>query len=182
MPLHPYRRTTLDGHHEEAHDHPGGGGGGSTDPPQNRIRLSTSATVHCLAGYGLGEVVGVVIGVAIVLAVVLGFVFGLALGLIPLLRAGFSRPWAIRQVLAAEGLSIVVMETAEVLVECYTPGVMQAGLASPLFWGGNALGANGRLPCRLACQLLVGRKGHPAYSLNRHGAVDGECTLDVDCG
>jgi hypothetical protein len=158
----------VDGHHEEAHDHSERGGGGSTDPSQDRIRLSTSATVHCLAGCGLGEVVGVVIGVAIVLAVVFGF----ALGLIPLSRAGFSRPWAIRQVLVAEGLSIVVMETAEVLVECYTPGVMQAGLASPLFWGGDALGANGRLPRRLACQLLVGRKGHPAYALNRHGAVD----------
>ena len=46
----------------------------------------------------------------------LGFVFGFALGLIPLLRAGFSWSWAIRQVLVAEGLSIAIMETAEVLV------------------------------------------------------------------
>jgi len=95
----------------------------------------------------LGEVVGVVIGVAIglsvvwtlVLAVVLGFVFGFALGIIPLLRAGFSRSWAIRQVFVAEGLSIAVMETAEVLVEVYSPGVMQAGLSSPIFWGGMLL-------------------------------------------
>lgn len=80
-----------------------------TDEPSDRLRLSTSATVHCLAGCGLGEVVGVVIGVAIglssvatlVLAVSLGFVFGFALGLIPLLRAGFSWSWAIRQVLVA---------------------------------------------------------------------------------
>ena len=137
----------MDGHHEEAHDHSAEGGGGSTEPSPGRIRLSTSATVHCLAGCGLGEVVGVVIGVAIgltavwtiVLAVVLGFVFGFALGLIPLLRAGFSWSWAIRQVLVAEGLSIAVMETAEVLVEVYTPGVMQAGLSSPLFWGGMLL-------------------------------------------
>jgi hypothetical protein len=91
--------------------------------------------------------VGVVIGVAIglstvatlVLAVTLGFVFGFALGLIPLLRAGFSRSWAFRQVLVAEGLSIAVMETAEVLVEVYTPGVMTAGLTSPVFWGGMLL-------------------------------------------
>ena len=46
---------------------------------------------------------------------------------------------AIRQVLIAEGLSIAVMETAEVLVEVYTPGVMEAGLTSGLFWGGMSL-------------------------------------------
>ena len=124
-------------HHPEGHEH-------STDPSEGRVRLATSATAHCLAGCGLGEVVGVIIGIAmgltvvatIVLAVVLGFVFGLALGLIPLLRAGFSRSWAFKQVLVAEGLSIAVMETAEVLVEVYTPGVMTSGLASPIFWIG----------------------------------------------
>ncbi len=31
------------------------------------------------------------------------------------------------------------METTEVLVEVYTPGVMSAGLSSPLFWGGMLL-------------------------------------------
>ena len=118
-----------------------------THEPSDRLRLTTSATVHCLAGCGLGEVVGVVIGVAIglssiatlVLAVSLGFVFGFPLGLIPLLRAGFSWSWAIRQVLVAEGLSIAIMETAEVLVEVYTPGVMGAGLSSSIFWGGMLL-------------------------------------------
>ncbi len=91
----------------------------------------------------MGVVIGVAIGLStvatIVLAVVLGFVFGFALRLIPLLRAGFSWSWAIRQVLVAEGLSIAIMETAEVLVEVYTPGVMQAGLSSPIFWGGMLL-------------------------------------------
>ncbi len=117
-------------------------------PPEiGQVRLATSATVHCLLGCGLGEVAGIVIGLAlgltatvtIVLAVTLGFVFGFALGLIPLLRAGFSKSWALKQVLVAEGLSIAVMETAEVLVEVYTPGVMSAGLLSPIFWGGMLL-------------------------------------------
>jgi hypothetical protein len=116
-------------------------------PELSRTRLATSATVHCLAGCGIGEVVGVVIGVAlalsrtvtIMLAVSLGFVFGFALGMIPLLRAGYTPQWAFKQVLVAEGLSIAVMETAEVLVEIYTPGVMDSGLSSPLFWGGMLL-------------------------------------------
>lgn len=104
----------------------------------SRLRLATSATAHCLLGCGIGEVVGVIIGVALslsnvstlVLAVSLGFVFGFALGMVPLLRAQFPFARAMKQVLVAEGLSIVVMETAEVLVEVYTPGVMTAGFAA----------------------------------------------------
>lgn len=103
--------------------------------------------MHCLLGCGLGEVVGVIIGSALgwsnvatlVLAVILGFVFGFALGVIPLKRAGFEWGRAFKQVLVAEALSIAVMETTEVLVEVYTPGVMAAGLGSPLFWGGMLL-------------------------------------------
>ena len=114
---------------------------------EGRVRLALSATAHCLLGCGIGEVVGVIIGIALalsnvatlVLAVSLGFVFGLALGLVPLVRAGFGYARAIKQVLVAEGLSIVVMETAEVLVEVYTPGVMAAGLSSPVFWLGMLL-------------------------------------------
>ena len=41
--------------------------------------------------------------------------------------------------LIAEGLSIAVMETAEVLIQVYTPGVMEAGLSSWIFWGGMLL-------------------------------------------
>ena len=112
-----------------------------------KVKLAMSATAHCLLGCGIGEVVGVIIGKAlalsnvqtIVLAVILGFVFGFALGLIPLFKAGFRLNDALRQVLVAEGLSIAVMETTEVLVEVYTPGVMQAGLSSGLFWGGMLL-------------------------------------------
>jgi hypothetical protein len=103
--------------------------------------------MHCLLGCGLGEVVGIIIGTAlafstvntIILAVILGFVFGFILGLIPLLRAKFSFKRAMKQVFVAEGLSIAVMETAEVLVEVYVPGVMAAGLSSPIFWGGMIL-------------------------------------------
>jgi hypothetical protein len=127
--------------HQHEHTHP------PDVIPGGRARLATSATIHCLAGCGLGEVLGVIIGVAlgftrlgtITLAVSLGFVFGFALGLIPLFRAGFTTKDAFRQVLIAEGLSIAVMETTEVLVEVYTPGVMESGLSSPLFWFGMGL-------------------------------------------
>jgi hypothetical protein len=75
----------------------------------------------------------------IIIAISLGFVFGFLLGILPLLRAGFSYARAFRQVFIAEGLSIAVMETAEVLVQVYTPGVMEAGLAIMIFWAGMLL-------------------------------------------
>lgn len=140
-----HKTTAPDQAHR--HDPADGHKGHSALSAREKFKLATSATAHCLLGCGIGEVAGVVIGTAlalsnvqtIVLAVTLGFVFGLALGLIPLLRMNFRFKDAIRQVLIAEGLSIVVMETFEVLVEVYTPGVMSAGLASWLFWGGMLL-------------------------------------------
>ena len=113
----------------------------------SHLRLAHSATFHCLLGCGIGEVVGVIIGTAlllsttrtIVLAVVLGFVFGFVLGMRPLLRAGFDFSHALRQVFIAESLSIAVMEATQVLVQIYTPGVMDAGLSSGLFWLGMGL-------------------------------------------
>jgi len=110
----------------------------------SQLALAHSATLHCLLGCGIGEVVGVIIGTAlglsnlitIVLALVLGFVFGFVFGMWPLLRAGFDFSRAVRQVLIAETLSIVVMEATQVLVQVYTPGVMDAGLGSWIFWLG----------------------------------------------
>ncbi len=111
---------------------------------ESQLGLAHSATWHCLLGCGIGEVVGVIIGTALgfsnattlALAVVLGFVFGFALGLRPLLRAEFDFSRALRQVFIAESLSIVVMESAEVLVQVLTPGVMDAGLGSWILWLG----------------------------------------------
>lgn len=111
---------------------------------ENHTKLAISATLHCLIGCGIGEIVGMVIGTAlgwdniprIILAVLLGFVFGFILGMYPLLKNGFSFWKAFKIVFIAESLSIAVMETAEVLTEVYTPGVMDAGLTSWVFWAG----------------------------------------------
>jgi hypothetical protein len=119
----------------------------NTPSPVSNHRLAFSSTLHCLAGCGLGEVAGMIIGTALewdnhskmVLGVVLGFIGGFALGILPLLRANFTFERALKQVLIAEGLSIVVMETAEVLVQVYTPGVMHADLSDEIFWLGMLL-------------------------------------------
>ena len=113
----------------------------------SQLSLAHSATWHCLMGCGLGEVLGIIIGTAlgfsnvntIILALVLGFVFGFVFGMRPLLRAGFDFSRAMRQVFVAESLSIVVMEATQVLVQVFTPGVMEAGLLSWIFWLGMGL-------------------------------------------
>jgi putative flippase GtrA len=95
----------------------------------------------------LGEIAGMVIGAALgwndlsqmILAIALGFIGGFVLGMWPLLKARFSFKRAFKQVLIAEGLSIVVMETAEVLIQLYTPGVMHATITDSIFWIGMLL-------------------------------------------
>lgn len=101
------------------------------------------ATLHCLTGCAIGEVAGMVIGTAaglpngatIALAVALAFVFGYALTMRGVLRAGVDFRTALTVALAADTVSIAVMELVDNLVLVAVPGAMDAGLASPLFWG-----------------------------------------------
>lgn len=133
----------------------------------NDAKLAFSATAHCLAGCGLGEVIGVVIGVALGLAtwqsltigVTLGFIFGFSLGIIPLLRAGRGFKEAFKIIFIAEFLSITVMETAEVLIEIYTPGVMSSGLTKPIFWLGMLLALTGGFIAAYPVNYILIKKG-----------------------
>ncbi len=134
---------------------------------ESHVKLALSTTLHCLLGCGLGEVVGMVIATAIglnnvssiVLAVTLGFVFGFVLGMRPLLKARFSFARAFKTVLIAEGLSIAVMETAEVLVEVYTPGVMSAGLTDGIFWLGMLLALVAGFVAAFPVNYILVRRG-----------------------
>ena len=102
-----------------------------------------SATLHCLTGCAIGEVLGLVIGTAlgwgnvatIALAVVLAFFFGYSLTMIPLLRSGLSLATTLPLAFAADTLSITVMEIVDNAVMLVVPGAMEAGSGSFLFWG-----------------------------------------------
>jgi hypothetical protein len=134
---------TLDGHHHLAQIEMGNSSSKNKDH-QNNLKLAISATIHCLLGCGLGEVTGMIIGTALnmntidttILSVVLGFVAGLSLGVIPLLRASFNFKKAVKIVIVAEGLSILVMESFEVMTQWMIPGVMEASLNDEIFWLG----------------------------------------------
>jgi hypothetical protein len=105
-------------------------------------RLAVSATNHCLTGCLIGEVTGFVIATAlgwsdvasIALAVGLAFLFGYALTSLPLLRAGLSFAAIVPIALAADTVSIAIMELIDNLTIVLVPGAMEAGLDEALFW------------------------------------------------
>jgi hypothetical protein len=72
---------------------------------------------------------------SIALAVVLAFFFGYSLTMFPVLRAGVAFASAVSIALAADTLSILVMEIVDNGVLLVVPGAMDAGLATFLFWG-----------------------------------------------
>ncbi len=104
--------------------------------------VAARATLHCLTGCAIGEVLGMIIATAlglaslpsIVLSVVLAFMFGYALTLRPLLAAGLPFRGAGRVALAADTVSITVMEIMDNLFLIAVPGALAAGLADGLFW------------------------------------------------
>ncbi|MEV6868699.1 DUF4396 domain-containing protein [Streptosporangium subroseum] len=105
--------------------------------------MAASATLHCLTGCAIGEVLGMVIGTflgwsnvpTIIVAVILAFIFGYALTLVGLRKADIDWRKAVRLALAADTLSIIVMEIVDNSVMITVPGAMDAGLTSGLFWG-----------------------------------------------
>jgi hypothetical protein len=72
---------------------------------------------------------------SVVLAVALAFVFGYALTMRGVLKAGVGIRRALKVALAADTVSIAVMEIVDNTVIVVVPGAMDAGLGSGLFWG-----------------------------------------------
>ncbi len=104
--------------------------------------VAAAATLHCLTGCAIGEVAGMVIGTAaglhnvatVVLSIVLAFVFGYGLTMRGVLRAGVGFRQALTVALAADTVSIAVMELLDNAVILAVPGAMDAALTSVLFW------------------------------------------------
>ena len=105
-------------------------------------RLALSATLHCLTGCSIGEVLGMVVGTALhwsnfltaVISIALAFVFGYALTIRPVLRAGLPFARAVRVALAADTVSITIMEIVDTAIMFAVPGAMDAHFTDRLFW------------------------------------------------
>src|ERR671914_574892 len=140
-------------HHRAHHDMPTSG--------RALTVVALSATLHCLTGCAIGEILGMVIGTAlgfsdlgtIALAVALAFLFGYTLTSLPLLRAGFTVAAVIPIALATDTVSIAIMEVVDNAIMLTIPGAMEAGLTNELFWGS------------LSVALVIA--GAAAYPVNR---------------
>ena len=123
--------------------------------------VAFSATVHCLTGCAIGEVLGMVIGTAldwsngatVAISIVLAFVFGYSFTSLPLLRAGLALSAVIPLALASDTISIAIMELVDNAIVILIPGALDAGLGDIGFWAS------------LAAALLVA--GAAAFPANR---------------
>jgi len=149
------QHAAHDHHHHHDHHHGHHGHGASLNS------VAFMATVHCLTGCSIGEILGMVIGTAlgwgnaatIALAVVLAFACGYALTMLPLLKNGIELSRAMKLAFASDTVSVTIMEIVDNLIMLVIPGAMDAGLDTPLFWGS------------LVVSLLVA--GVAAYPANR---------------
>jgi hypothetical protein len=152
-------------------------------PTVSLSRIAFDATVHCLTGCAIGEVLGLVVSVilglatvpSIVLAIVLAFAFGYSLTFFPLLRAGLAVREAVPITLASDTVSIVVMEIVDNAVVLLVPGAMSAGLADPLFWGSLALSLVIAFAAAYPVnRALIARGGGHAVAMRHHEHGHGE--------
>ena len=140
--------------------------------------LAVAATTHCLTGCAIGEVAGMALATAfgwgnvpqIALAVGLAYFFGFLLTSLPLIRAQLAPRTIVTTALAADTVSITIMELIDNLVVILIPTALAAGLGDPLFYGSIALGFAVAYPFAfLANRYLIARgRGH-AVVHQHHG-------------
>ncbi len=105
-------------------------------------KMAASATLHCLAGCAIGELIGVTIGTTasfasrdtVILAAVLSFVSGYSVSTRPVVKAGVPFIKALRLIFAADTVSILTMTIADNTIMLTVPGAMHKDLTHPVYW------------------------------------------------
>ena len=138
-----------------------------------------SATLHCLTGCAIGEVLGMVLGTwwgwpdlgTVALSIALAFFFGYLLTFFSVRRHGASTREGVRLALASDTVSIATMEVVDNLFIVLVPGAMAAGLATGLFWWSLAvsLAVAFVLTVPVNRWLISRGKGHAAVHELHHG-------------
>jgi hypothetical protein len=142
----------------------------ASNPAGNLNGLATSATTHCLTGCAIGEVTGMALatvlgwgnGPQIALAIGLAYLFGFALTAQPLLRAGLGAGVVVSTALAADTVSITIMEAIDNLTVLLWPGAIDAGLGDLVFYASIAAGFAIAFPFAFLAnrQMIARGKGH----------------------
>jgi hypothetical protein len=145
--------------------------------------MAYTATLHCLTGCALGEVVGMIVSTAlglsnlsnVVISIALAFVFGYTLTSLPLLRAGMALGAVAPVALATDTVSISVMEVVDNAIIVAVPGAIDAGLGDVLFWGSLCFGlvVAGIAALPVNRHLIARGKGHAVmHETGIHGGLD----------
>jgi hypothetical protein len=140
------------------------------DGSQDLRKLAIAATNHCLTGCAIGEFSGMAIATAfgwgnvaqMTLAIGLAYFFGFGLTSLPLIRARLAPRTIVSTALAADTVSITIMEVIDNLFVIVIPGALHAGLGDPLFYGSIAAGFAIAYPFAfMANRYLIARgRGH----------------------
>jgi Domain of unknown function (DUF4396) len=164
--------TTEATHTHVAHEAHGG------HVEQSLNALAVSATTHCLTGCVIGEVAGIAIGTAlgwrnlptVFLAIGLAYVFGFGLTSLPLVRARLAVATIVTTALAADTVSITVMEAVDNGFVLLVPGAMEAGLTEWLLWAAVLGGFVIAFPFAFAANryLIARGKGHAVVHQYHH--------------
>lgn len=115
---------------------------GSMDSTNLRLRMAASATLHCLIGCAIGEILGVTVGThagigignTLILASLLSFISGYAFSTVPIIRSGLKFWAALRLVFAADTVSILTMTIADNICMLLIPGAFEKDLSHPVYW------------------------------------------------
>ena len=141
-------------------------------------RLALSATVHCLTGCAIGEVLGMVLSTwwgwgnaaSIALAIALAFFFGYLLTSWPLLRSGMPLRQVAPLAFASDTASITTMEIVDNLFILIVPGAISAGLGDALFWWSLGVGLliAGAIAFPVNRYLIARGRGHAVMHSHHH--------------
>lgn len=109
---------------------------------QSLTKSAVQATLHCLTGCAIGEILGMIVASAlgwgnaatIAISIVLAFFFGYALTVRSVRRAGVEMRRALSLAFASDTLSITTMEIVDNGFVLLVPGALAAGLGDALFW------------------------------------------------
>ena len=141
-------------------------------------KTAVQATLHCLTGCAIGEVLGAVIGSGLnwdnmhtaILAICLAFLFGYGLTMRSLLRNNLGLKKSFKLAFASDTFSIATMELVDTIIILAIPGALMAGPTTGLFWASLAVALFVAFLCAVPVnRYLISRgKGHAVIHEHHH--------------
>jgi len=130
-------------------------------------KMAASATLHCLAGCAIGELIGVTVGTVagfaphqtVMIAAILSFISGYSVSTVPLLKANMPFMKALRLVLVADTVSILTMTIVDNLLMLIIPGALNKNLGNPIYWLSRCISLSAAFIAAYPVNLYLLRRG-----------------------